>query len=89
MSRIHVACLVFAAAAVLAAPAAAKVNVIRPPVRPVAEVPAEPAAPVIHVRTTIVVNVIPFETRAMVRRRALFQTWSGFVKEYSGPRYPF
>jgi hypothetical protein len=27
--------------------------------------------------------------RALRRERALFQTWTGFRKQYSGDRYPF
>ena len=27
--------------------------------------------------------------RAIERNRALFQRWSGFRKQYSGPKYPF
>ena len=68
------------------------VTIIRPPYRPPAveqqEVKVIRDSRPVQVKVAITV-VDTRETRAARVERALFQRWTGFVRQYSGRRYPF
>lgn len=64
---------------------AAKVNIIRPPKHRYVEAPAP--GPV-TVNLQVVVVALPVDRRRRVDRQ-LFQRWTGFIRQYSGRRYPF
>jgi hypothetical protein len=78
----------------LTQPAAAgsKVTIIYPPQQQAVALPEPAPAPPKtveqHVAVTIVV-VRPHLSNREIVKRALFQNWTGFINEYSGPRYPF
>ena len=83
-----VAGFVFATLSVAAHAGGQKVTVIGPPdarVTAVFTAPIEGEGPAL---LTVFVSPRP-DFRAIERNRALFQTWSGFRKQYSGPKYPF
>jgi hypothetical protein len=76
--------------------AAAEVNIIYPPKRERPVAYQEEARPVARARATVnqVVTVVVVrgrhrESRGEIAKRALFRNWTGFIDEYSGPKYPF
>jgi hypothetical protein len=52
---------------------------------------AKESQPIKAIQQNVAVTIIvrPYESRRARAKRALFQNYTGFIKEYSGPRYPF
>ena len=104
MSQTTLAASLAFAAALALAPAAAeagKTRVLYPGARAYVAYPAPRPLPRVasvsvhklpdHTRVVVELRVRPGYrgSRAYHRQRALFRTWTGFVDQYSGPRYPF
>jgi hypothetical protein len=88
LRSIAIACFVLAALPGIAHAGGQKVRVIAPPDARVAMALTAPLAGEGPPILTVFVSPQP-NLRAMRRNRALFQTWTGFRYQYSGPRYPF
>jgi hypothetical protein len=92
MPRILLALALLGFAFTAPAIAGSKVNIIYPPAYDAAAVAEAAPAPAKtinqHVAVTIVV-VRPRRSNREIVNRALFQNYTGFINEYSGPRYPF
>ena len=96
MNRIFLAAAALAATTMLTTPAAAGghgVNIIYPPQMPAQPEPAAKpkAKKQVNVKVKIVLDphVYYVVRRHQRAKRALYQTWTGFHKGYSGRRYPF
>jgi hypothetical protein len=69
--------------------AGSRVNIIYPTQRYAAPAPEKQPVRAIQQNVAVTIVVVPYESRRDRTRRALFQNWTGFIKQYSGPRYPF
>jgi hypothetical protein len=92
MPRILLAIAILGFALTVPAFAGSGVDIIYPPPLEVPETAVPPPAPapakVIKQNVTVII-VRPRLSNREIVKRALFQNYTGFINEYSGPRYPF
>jgi hypothetical protein len=69
--------------------AGSSITIIYPTQRSAAPVAEKQPVKAIQQNVAVTIVVVPYESRHARTKRALFQNWTGFYKQYSGPRYPF
>jgi hypothetical protein len=92
MPRIILALALLGFALTLPAIAGSEVNIIYPPEQQAVTLPEPAPAPAKTINQHVAVTIVVIRPRASNReivKRALFQNYTGFINEYSGPRYPF
>jgi hypothetical protein len=93
MPRILLALAILGFALTVPAFAGSGVDIIYPPALeiPEATVPPPATAPTKVIKQNVVTVIIvrPRLSNREIVKRALFQNYTGFINEYSGPRYPF
>jgi hypothetical protein len=91
MPRIILALAILGLALTVPAFAGSKVNIIYPSQARAVEPAAPESQPVKAIQQNVAVTIVvrPHVSNREIVKRALFQNWTGFINEYSGPRYPF